>query len=64
MSLKVLGDTNFRLSFKKLCLDFLFKNFAVINFFCIMVNGISRKWSLISQTKLSIICTYSRSIVS
>ena len=64
MSLIVLGDTNFRtdVSFKKLCLDFLFKNFAVINFFCIMIDGISRKWSLISQTKLSIIGTYSRSI--
>ena len=64
MSLIVLGDTNFRtdVSFKKLCLDFLFKNFAVINFFCIMIDGIPRKWSLISQTKLSIIGTYSRSI--
>ena len=41
-------------SFNKLCLDFLFNNFAVINFFCIMINGIPRKWSLISQTKLSI----------
>ena len=42
------------------CFVLLFKHFALINFF---INGYPRKWSLISQAKIYIICTNNRGIV-